>query len=210
MRITVMCAVPCQKMDYAPVCVDRRGGQIFHGATPGFYVKSSSEFSIGVAVSFLLEYEPEDVEVLHLEYVVGTAKMFGHVIGTTRNDFVLNPYAPLSCTTNRRRLATYENIPLYIECSCNDYGLIETSWALKVNTRSDPVEVSQTVNVRSFTLLGGEDAISSKEYDAWQKKENVRRSKEIRSYEMEEFGIAQRILRKLTALVHRRCSSEPS
>ena len=90
-------------------------------------MKSASAFSIGVAVSFLLEYGPEDVEVTHLEYVIGTARMSGEVIGITRNDFVLNPFAPLSCKTSTKRLAAYENIPLSIECSCDDFGLIELS-----------------------------------------------------------------------------------
>ncbi len=168
MRITVMCAVPFKRLDGGPTSVDRRGGQIYHHATPGFFVKSASCFSVGVAVSFLLEYGPEEVEVSHLEYVVGTARMFGEVIGITRNDFVLNPYAPQSFKSNTGQLATYENIPLSIACSCDDFGLIELYWALKVDTRTDPVDVSQTVYLRSFTHPDGEIAISSEEYDAWQ------------------------------------------
>lgn len=172
MRITVMCAVPSRRLDGGPTCVDGRGGQIYHQATPGFFVKSTLNFSVGVAVSFLLEYGPDDVEVEHLEYVVGTARMFGEVIGTTRNDFALNPYAPELCKSNTKRLATYENIPLSIECSCGDFGLIELSWALKVDTHPDPVEVGQNVYVRSWTHPDVEDEmISSEEYDAWLMKE---------------------------------------
>ena len=186
MKTTIMCSVPFRRMDAGPTCVDRRGGQIYHHATPGFYVKSPSAFSIAVAVSFLLEYEPEDVEVSHLEYVIGTARMSGKVIGTTRNDFVLNPFAPQSWKANTKRLATYENIPLSIECSCDDFGLIELSWALKIDTQTNPVEVCQTVYVRSFTLYDGVDAISSEEYDAWQIKENTRQLKENRRIEFEQ------------------------
>lgn len=169
MKITVMCAVPFKRIDYAPECVDRRGGQIYHDALPGLYMKTPSSFAIGVALSFLLEYEPEDVEVSHLECVMGTAKMFGEVISKTQNDFVLNPCAPLGCKSTTQRLATYENIPLHIECSCDDFGLIELSWALKVDTYADPVEARQTVHVRSWTHPDVQDAISSEEYDAWQK-----------------------------------------
>ncbi len=183
MKTTIMCSVPFRRMDHGPTCVDGRGGQIFHHATPGFYVKSASAFSIGVAVSFLLEYGPEDVEVTHLEYVIGTARMSGDVIGITRNDFVLNPFAPLSCKTNTKRLATYENIPLSIECSCDDFGIIELSWALKIDTHTNPVEVSQTVYVRSLSLHDGVDAISYKEYGAWQIKENARQLEENRRIE---------------------------
>lgn len=68
--------------------------------------------------------------------------MFGQVIGTTRNDFVLNPHAPLACKSTTQRLATYENIPLHIECSCDDFGLIELTFALKVDTYADPVEAN--------------------------------------------------------------------
>ena len=112
--------------------------------------------------------------------------MSGKVIGTTRNDFVLNPFAPQSWKANTNRLATYENIPLSIECSCDDFGLIELSWALKIDTQTNPVEVCQTVYVRSFTLYDGVDAISSEEYDAWQIKENTRQLKENRRIEFEQ------------------------
>lgn len=170
MRITVMCAVPFKRIDGGPTCTDGRGGQIYHQATPGFFVKSTSRFSVGVAVSFLLEYAPGDIEVSHLEYVIGTARMSGEIIGTTRNDFVLNPYSPQSFKSTTEHLATYENIPLSIECSSDDFGLIELSWALKVDTHTDPIEVSQAVFVRIWTHPDIEDALSSEEYDAWQRK----------------------------------------
>ena len=168
MRITLMCAVPFARMDGGPRCADGRGGQIYHQATPCFFVESASRFSIGVAASFLLEYSAEDIEISHLDYVLVTARMSGKAIGSTQNDFLLNPYSPLSINSRDRRLATYENVPLSVACSSDEVGLIELSWALKVDMRPDPIEVSQTVWVRSVAQADVEYAISTEEFDAWQ------------------------------------------
>ncbi len=84
MKIRVMCAVPYRGgLDGGPQCVDGRGGQIYHNATPGFFVKDLSDYWVAVAVSFLLEYGPEEREVSHLAYVVGSAKMRGTIVGST-------------------------------------------------------------------------------------------------------------------------------
>ena len=94
MEAKLMCAVPTRRLDGGPSCIDGRGGQIYHHATPGFFLESSTQFSIGVAASVLLEYEPQDISVSHLAYVLVTAKMNGVSIGVTRNDIGLNPFPP--------------------------------------------------------------------------------------------------------------------
>ncbi len=167
MKVTLMCAVPHLRMDYGPSCTDGRGGQIYHNATPGFIVKNPSSFCFGVAASFLLEYERDERQVSHLAYVAVTARLNGEVIGNTRNDFVLNPFAPRPVGSLTSRRATYENIPLSVECSARDVGLIELSMALKVDTYADPIDVIQTVYVRSLTLPDGDDRISPEEFDRW-------------------------------------------
>jgi hypothetical protein len=60
-----------------------------------------------------------------------------------------------------------------------------SSWALKIDTHTNPVGVSQTVYVRSLSLHDGVDAISSKEYGAWQIKENAGQLEENRRIEFE-------------------------
>ena len=54
MKATLMCAVPTKRLDYGPSCRDGRGGQIYHHATPGFFVESSTQFSLCVAASKVL------------------------------------------------------------------------------------------------------------------------------------------------------------
>lgn len=168
MKIRVMCAVPYRGgLDGGPQCVDGRGGQIYHNATPGFFVKDPSDYRIAVAVSFLLEYGPEEREVSHLAYVVGSANMRGTIIGSTRNDFVLNPFSPQTVETQPRRLATYENVPLQVRCSSQECGLTELSWALKVDGFNEPIEAVDKVYVRSLNQPNPEKFLSSNDYDRW-------------------------------------------
>jgi hypothetical protein len=182
MKIRVMCAVPHRGvLDVGPQCVDGRGGQIYHNATPGFIVKNPSDFQVAVAVSFLLEYGPDEKEVSHLAYVVGSASMDGTIIGTTQNDFVLNPHAPTKVSSRSCRLATYENIPLEIRCSSNNDGLIELSWALKIDTFAEPVESCDSVHVRSWNSLDLAPPISSRAFDQWLIEQSSKRLKEAPS-----------------------------
>lgn len=168
MKIRVMCAVPFRSaLDSTPPCIDGRGGQIYNNATPGFSIRDPSDFWVAVAVSFLLEYEQDEREVSHLEYIVGTASLDGTIIGVSQNDFVLNPFAPLRISTRQGRVATYENVPLDIKCSSAECGLIELLWALKVDTVNEPVKVLDRVFVRNWINHDQEGILSSKAYDQW-------------------------------------------
>jgi hypothetical protein len=172
MKIRVMCAVPFRKLASGPHCVDGSGGQIYHNATPAFFVKDPSNFSISVAVSFLLEYEPDEKEVSHLEYIIGSASMDGTLIGTYQNAFLLDPFAPEKVKSRSRHLATYENLPLnIIKCSSKECGLIELSWALKFDTMNEPVEALERVYVRSWDHPNTENFLSSTSYNQWQFKQ---------------------------------------
>ncbi len=87
----------------------------YHHATPGFFLELPTQFSIGIAASILLEYEPQDPAVSHLAYVVVTAKMNGASIGVTKNTIELTPFPPTAVKSDVGNFATYENIPLDVQ-----------------------------------------------------------------------------------------------
>ncbi len=64
---------------------------------------------------------------------------------------MLNPYSPQTVETQPRRLATYENVPLQVRCSGQEYGLTELSWALKVDGINEPIEALDKVYVGAWT-----------------------------------------------------------
>ena len=146
--------------------MDGRGGQIYHHATPGYFVESRVQFSIGVAASVLLEYEPQDFSVSHLAYVVVTAKMNGVSIGVSKNVIELTPFHPQAVQSDVGTFATYENIPLDVQCSATEYGLIEISLAFKLDVAIEPIPIKQCVYIRIFTL-SEYVRISPEAYDAW-------------------------------------------